>query len=100
MTPNKFLNIYPQLRDPRIGDTVEVIKTINPRNIYYSDIVMGNSCKKGEIGIIVEMDDRPPNFLIKLITDKSPGHTYVPFLLKVKSDELPRFLWMCGFLVH
>ena len=73
MTPNEFLNIYPQLRDPRIGDTVEVIKTINPRNIYYSDIVMGNSCKKGEIGIIVEMDDRPPNFLIKLITDKSPS---------------------------
>jgi hypothetical protein len=41
MSPNKFLKLYPQLRDPDIGDKIKIVQVLNARKCpvdkwYYS----------------------------------------------------------------
>jgi hypothetical protein len=59
MTQNKFLEKYPQLREPKIGDRI-CITTNQPEKTYFS-----KTCQIGDIGEIKSIDTKEPKYLIR-----------------------------------
>ena len=55
---NKFLDLYPALREPCIGDLVKI--TRNPGSTMYCS---GNIV--GDIGTIIHIDNYEPRYLIR-----------------------------------
>jgi len=57
---NKFLSIYPQLWEPKIGDRIKIIRS------NYSTIWHTSRYYAGKTGIIDIVANEPPEYLIEI----------------------------------